>query len=138
MEETDTVEAGDCVATKLRTNMSHRDHFNPVIRYKKTLMLQHVMTEPTCMNTRRPNESLARHKNGTTNTAKPRDVKVNAPEIRAYCVTADLHVHDNAMLGSHLSVLTPAHCAPATQSTAIKDVFPERNPFPTERRNAHE
>ena len=101
-------------------------------------MLQHDMTDPTCMNTRRPKASLARVKNGTANSAKPRDANEFAPETRAYCVTADLHVHDNAMLGSHLSVLTPAHSAPANQSTAIKDVFPERNPFPTERRNAHE
>ena len=104
MEETDTVEAGDCDATKLRTNMSHRDHFNPVMRYKKTLMLQHEMTDPTRMNTRRPKQSLARVKIGTTSMEKPRDANEFAPETRAYCDNADLHAHDNAMLGSHLFV----------------------------------
>ena len=90
------------------------------------------------MKMRRPNASLARVKNGTMNNAKPSDVKVFTPEAHAYVVTAALHTHDSGMLSSQLAVLTPAHVAPANQSTVMNDILADRNPLLNDKRNAQE
>jgi hypothetical protein len=48
IDETDTVEAGDCDATKLRIKTSHREPLHPVSSYSTMLMLQQDITDPVC------------------------------------------------------------------------------------------